>query len=236
MDPSLIVPRRARVYILLQRTFYQSKTLSRLLRRLPGWLGFGCAQVETLLRAEYISKRFQKGILGDFNSIRSALPDETGAILDIGCGMAGIDVLLYRHYQPRFQTDLYLLDYEATSFRLRYGFSTDPAGYNSLAITDQFLSVNGVPAQCRHLLQPEALESLPMKGRFRIILSLLAWGFHFPVATYLPSTYELLASGGHLVLDIKKGTNGFDQLGSLFPRPRILVETPDYARVLVVKP
>lgn len=236
MDTSLIVPRKALAFILLQRTSYQSRTLSRLLRRLPGWLSIGCVQVETLLRAKYISNRFQKGISGDFSSIQSALTDEARAILDIGCGMAGIDVMLYRYYRPRLQPDLYLLDDETTSSRLHYDFSTDPAAYNSLAITDEFLSVNGVPAQCCHLLNPASLESLPMRGRFSIILSLLAWGFHFPVATYLQSTYELLASGGHLILDIRKGTDGFDQLGSLFRMPRILIETPDYARVLVVKP
>lgn len=236
MDPPLIVPREALVYILLQRTSYQSRILSWIFRRAPGWLSMGCTQVETILRAPYISSRFQKGILGDFSSIRDALPDEARAILDIGCGMAGIDVLLHRYYQPRFQPDFYLLDLETTSSRLRYDFSTDPAAYNSLAITSQFLSVNGVPPQCRHLLTPASLESLPMRGCFSIILSLLAWGFHFPVATYLHSTYELLASGGHLILDVRKGTDGFDQLGSLYHEPRILVETPHYTRVWVVKP
>ena len=41
---------------------------------------------------------YAQDVAGDFAQMRPFLPAHASATLDIGCGMAGIDVLLSRHY------------------------------------------------------------------------------------------------------------------------------------------
>lgn len=37
-----------------------------------------------------------------------------------------------------------------------------------------------------------------------LVISLVSWGFHFPVSTYLDQVHDLLREGGRLILDLRK--------------------------------
>ncbi len=65
-------------------------------------------------------KDFTDVINKEFNEIKQWLPKKCEAVLDIGCGLAGIDVLLSRHYgAPR----LYLADQNKTDKDIHYGLA-----------------------------------------------------------------------------------------------------------------
>ena len=58
------------------------------------------------------------------------------------------------------------------------------------------LEMNGVPGVCIHKINIHD-KAFPT-GPFDVILSLLSWGFHYPVDLYLPKVLETLAPNGIL--------------------------------------
>jgi hypothetical protein len=103
--------------------------------------------------------------------IEPYLPDRVESILDIGCGMAGIDVLLKRKF-PHARLELLDGDGGIGS----YGF-TSTIG-NSRKATDALLKANGFECDKWHEVgTKEELQS-------DLVISLLSWGFHYPLSTY----------------------------------------------------
>lgn len=159
-----------------------------------------------------------------FRGIHPWLP-EGGKILDIGCGMAGIDVFLGRHYGEA--AHITLCDKQGVSREINAGFNLraeDFAHYHDFAAANALLKANGVTAdRCIDLLQ----EPFPSE-EFDVVISLLSWGFHYPISTYRPK----VKAGGLIVADIRKGTNGLDEL-SRIGSCLIVHEAKKYRRVVV---
>lgn len=109
----------------------------------------------------------------DFAQIEPFLPSQASSILDIGCGLAGIDVFLKRKYPGARLT---LLDSDGDVAVYGWGEVNNP--YGSRALAEELLMVNGVQVD----------EWLPAgtKGKLKadLVVSLVAWGFHFPLSTY----------------------------------------------------
>lgn len=110
---------------------------------------------------------------GDFAMIEPWLPAVVDSILDIGCGMAGIDVLLKRRYP---WARLILMDGEGT--RARYGWNERCEPYSSRLAAEALLAANGVASY-------EWIEAGTKRElRADLVVSLLSWGFHYPLKTY----------------------------------------------------
>lgn len=119
----------------------------------------------------------------DFYSIKPYLPDKCESILDIGCGIGGLDILLYRHYG---RVRLHLLDGETTKGR-RYGYGEEAAFYNSMKETVKTLTANGVKAEDIYIGAPDRVD---------LIVSLRACGYHWPVS--------LPCEANRVILDLRK--------------------------------
>lgn len=129
---------------------------------------------------------YQKELAEDFAAIEQHLPSEVGSILDIGCGMAGIDVYLKRKYP---KATLWLLDGDGDSFS-KYGFRRNMAPYNSKSATGAMLKANGL--EYDRWIDAGTKEKLEAD----LIVSLISWGFHYPLDTYQVS--------GLCVADLRK--------------------------------
>jgi SAM-dependent methyltransferase len=234
----LLVPDAAVKYILFQRTAYIRLPVARidsLIRRLsrqqmatPVYnLGialesrFGRGRTKTL---------YAEDMEGEYRSIRGVLPGACASVLDIGCGVAGIDVFLQRHYGDQV-IDFFLLDRSEVTTSVFYSFQSRGAFYNSLEVARTLMTMNGVPAERIHLLHATASNEIGITGKIDVIMSLLSWGFHYPVDTYLSRVHELLSDNGVLVMDVRKGSDGLKLLGGRFPNLTIVQSTPKYDRV-----
>lgn len=142
--------------------------------------------------------RYGEVIAAEYAELAPYLPEAVAAVLDIGCGVAGIDVHLARRYPD---ARLYLLDRTERAERIPYGYG-DGSFYNSLEAARELLWANGV--------DPERVETIEAPGvelpRVDLVVSLLAWGFHLPVGAYLDRLK--LSPGGRVVLDLRLGTGG----------------------------
>jgi hypothetical protein len=148
-------------------------------------------------------------IAAEFAEIEPHLPEHVGAVLDIGCGVAGIGVHLHRRYPD---ATLYLLDRSERAARIPYGYG-DRSFYNSLDAAGELLEANGVPGDRVRTVQAPGDDPLPEVG---LVVSLLAWGFHFPVAEYRDRLS--LAPGAVVVLDLRIGTSGAAAMAERFER------------------
>lgn len=141
------------------------------------------------IHAEYLPLRAALGALG-----------RTPAhVIDIGCGTAINDALLYRDFGAR----LTLVDIEETPAQY-HAWSGAGSGYAALDDAAAFLAANGVPADRITTINPRRepgrLEGLEAD----LVTSLLSCGFHYPIGDYADLFCATVARGGLVVLDLRR--------------------------------
>ena len=149
----------------------------------------GCKVVEDPAKA------WADSVLADWREVAPYLPEECKTSLDIGCGMAGFDILLHRARNPF----IYLLDRDEVDAKPRYGFGDTPSAYCKWAEVEAMMQANGVP---RGRWFPVRDSSIVI-ANLDLVTSFIAWGFHFPVGVYLHDVAKLLRPGGRLIIDIR---------------------------------
>jgi len=232
------VPSEAGEFILFQRTEYIRFSNRLPVRALAKILPFPVYNNAVKLEARWfpgrIAREYQKDMEKEFDSIRDFLPRACSSLLDVGCGIAGIDVFLNRHYHtapPR----IYLLDKSKVDRRVWYNFKPSGAFYNSLHVAKKLLLDNGVNEKNVVLLEANEKNEINVDAEFDLVLSLISWGFHYPLETYLDRVYQLLSNGGHLIVDVRKLTEGVEVLRKRFADIRIVKDEEKYQRVLAIK-
>ena len=203
------LPPGGEFYIALQRPAYAWRSGRRLKVGHDLYVRHLMRRVERR-RRDKVALAFAEGLQRDLDSLLPFLPERAEAVLDIGCGLAGIDLMLHRHYapeSPRFA----LLDREGVSTDVFYGYEDDAAHYASLGIARRLLEENGVPPEDIATFDPDR-DGYPAGRTYDLILSLISWGFHYPVSTYLDDVQRTLAPGGTLIVDVRDGTGAEDEL------------------------
>lgn len=232
------VPESAARYILLQRTEYltfTNRSLPRFIRRLIPSLDYRrWVEFEARLNAGKVIALYMTDMEKEYESIKDFLPPICSRILDIGCGIAGIDVLLYEHYSNE-GIEFFLLDKSAVEENIYYDYEEKGAFYNSLELSEETLVRNGVDRNRIHLLEASEGSGIDIEKPVDLALSLLSWGFHYPVGTYLEQVHGVLDVGGVLILDVRKGTGGLDQIREKFGHYTVVREDAKYTRVCATK-
>jgi SAM-dependent methyltransferase len=127
------------------------------------------------------------------------------ALLDIGCGLALIDVHIARRW-PHVR--VHLLDGDGTAAQDR-GFKPTMSAWGDVSAGAAMMRANAP-------LSPVIIHA---PGRFHVpvdlIISSRSWGHHYPISVYADSVLRSLNPGGLLVLDIRTGTPGLSQLAAL---------------------
>jgi SAM-dependent methyltransferase len=231
-------PTLAAKYILFQRTDYIALANSspfRTIRKVLPFITYNfMVELEAKLRSRKIIDMYFSDMKQEYDSLKHFLPANCSRILDIGCGIAGIDIYINEHYAPQ-NIEYYLLDKSKIEEKVYYMFEEKGAFYNSLDITKATLVANGINENNIHLIEATENNDIDIKQNVDIVLSLLSWGFHYPVNTYLDKVYALLNRKGVLILDIRKGTDGLDLITKKFGEYRKVLERKKYIRICAIK-
>jgi hypothetical protein len=238
----LAIPESALPFILFQRTkllalpnvrgYWRANMLIN--RFLPHWLFKQTIRWESRFRKKRVKLLYAQEIQTEYQSLRDYLPSECNSILDIGCGVAGVDALLYQHYGTP-DIHIYLLDKTQINERPYHGFSVRPTFYNSLDVAHELLVANGVPAEQVHLVEASNEFQIPISSPMDLVLSTFSWGFHYPVSAYRDQVYDLLSEGGRLIMDIRRSTDGLQTLQQKFSRISIIDQGENHQRVSAQK-
>ena len=172
--------------------------------------------LNTTLRSRAITRGYARMIHEDFEMIRPHLPADAARILDIGCGIGGLDVLLHRHYSGEPGPVIDLLDRTNPRTIPSYGFHREMEFYNALEISSAVLRDNGIPADAFRTL--DAADGEFPKGPLDLVISIASWGFHYPLSTYLDRVVGALDTGGTLILDLRRGQGQVRELELAFAR------------------
>jgi len=135
------------------------------------------------------------------------------SFLDIGCGMGFGLLALNKLYGPN--NTFVGLDRGVVDEDIFYGFEEKASAYNSFELTRTTLIQNGVPESAIRLVDIDK-EGFPSSFTFDVVTSHIAWGFHFPVATYLDNVLEVTRKGSLLLLDLRRNTDGVRVLSNHF--------------------
>lgn len=152
---------------------------------------------------EQVARLYTDELLKTYENIGAYLPSAAHRILDVGAGLAGIDAFLYQHYAS---PDIVLLDRNGIEDKSKIGYhkSAESFGaYNSFAAAEKLLIDAGVSPN-RITLHNIEFRPFPA-GPFDLILSLLSWGFHYPLATYAAAAMAALSPQGKIIVDVRKG-------------------------------
>jgi hypothetical protein len=154
-----------------------------------------------------VKRRYAAHVAEDFAGMEPHLPpvDQVHTILEIGCGMAALEVFMKRRYPD---ARLELLDGDTISNAGGAGYSDKPDVYNSRKHTELLLGANGVQVDRWHDLNTKAqLEA-------DLIISMASWGYHYPLATY--------RARGFAIVDLRRGAEP--------RRGKVIFEGPKYDR------
>lgn len=224
------IPNKAVKYILFQRTAYlvyqNNRFLNSLAIRIPFLSYNNMVSLEAWLFKNRVKRLFSGDMEREYESIKKILPENSSSVLDIGCGVAGIDVMLASHYEKLGKNvDFYLLDKTELNKKIFYGLEKIAAYYNSLEVSRDLLKANGVSNERIHTQEATGSPIFPGK-KFDLVVSLISWGFHYPVETYLDEVYALLKPGGKLIIDVRKGSGGEKLIEQKFGNIEFIFDTP----------
>ena len=227
-------------YILFQRTEYMTFTRSlpfRVMRKLIPLFNYNrMVEWEAKINSKKIIDRYLTDMEREYLSIKDFLPNNCSRLLDIGCGIAGIDIFLNQHYlNLNRDVDFFLLDKSDIEKNVYYMYEEKGAFYNSLDLAKETLVNNGIKKTSVHLIEATEKNEIKINKDIDLVLSLISWGYHYPVKTYLEKVYDLLSEGGVLILDIRKNTDGIDWLSQKFSNYRTVLERSKYLRVCAIK-
>lgn len=235
---SLQVPHNALRYILFQRTDYQLISKNSFLMKAAKILPFFSYERMVTIESKLFERRIKRLYAADMNKeyliIRSYLPEHVSSVLDIGCGIGGIDALLAAHYDFR-DIYFYLHDKTKMDLKIHYGYEKTSSFYNSLLVAKDLLVMNGVSEDFIILSEANGDEILT-QNKIDIIISLISWGFHYPIHVYLNRVRELLSQRGVLIVDVRKGTEGEKEIEKIFMETLVIFETESFIRIVARKP
>jgi SAM-dependent methyltransferase len=122
-------------------------------------------------------------------------------ILDIGCGLGVIDVLLSKHYP---NANFYLQDKSETiDLTKKYnGFNKTYQYYNNIDLLKEFVTNNGI--KTFNIIDGNDIFNTDLK--FDVIMSLLSCGWHYSLLTYLEFIKTHLSNEGILIIDVRNET------------------------------
>lgn len=226
-------------YILFQRTQYIKKSaihkaVAKVLRVFKGVESFeSMLKANVYLSSSSIKKEYQSDMLSEYESLKKDLPETAQNILDIGCGIAGLDVLISAHYDNKVNVNL--LDKSSIDGDVHYGFEKQGSFYNSLSLSKKVLMDNGVLEGNIFLQEATPKNEINFNKKFDLIISIISWGFHYPVEVYLNQVYDKLNLGGTLILDVRKESNGIELLTKKFGKYSVVMEFKKHTRVKLVK-
>ena len=156
-----------------------------------------------------------------YNSIKGNLPSRCNSILDIGCGLGILDLCIYEHYHRDNDLRFYLFDKSDYEENLYFGFEENAAFYNDLQLVEEIFSNYGI-ANDKIITMEAENENLASLTNIDLVISSIAWGFHFPVRKYVEEVNKLMHQDSVLIMDLRKGQNGIETLQNFFNVNEIL--------------
>lgn len=205
MEEKFLINDEMLKYILLQRTHYKTDKLYD------------------------VSSLYYQDVLNNFNDFSYIIPKNCKNVIDIGCGIGGINVIINKNFPG---CNFHLVDRNGKDDNVYYGYKEEASKYNNLSLTRTFLIENGIKDEHIFTYDIEKNEWIDETNKFDLIMSILSWGFHYPISTYINKIIKLMNENSILVLDIRIKTKGIEELKEYFNNVNIIKRYQKFERVV----
>lgn len=181
-------------------------------------------------RIDTIAKLYSEEIRAYLEALSPHLPKQCETLLDIGCGIGGVDVFLNDHYKDSIKKTI-LLDRTELTRDYYTSFRETAAACNSLPTAKSILEINGVDSNSIHTVDVNTAD-FPVNERIDLCISSIAWGYHFPVETYLKQVRAISHENTVLVIDIRKDTPDYEALTKLFGEYTVAIDEDKHQTIV----
>ena len=142
----------------------------------------------------------------EMDTFKDFLPRTCNNIMDIGCGLGIINILLNNFYNDK--TSFYLLDKNRIDKKIKYGFSSNYESYNDLNETKRILLENIISESSLFLFDVE--KDIKIYSKIDLVISLKSMGYHYPFETYLQLLGKCCNKNTIFIFDVSVDT--FDEI------------------------
>lgn len=160
-------------------------------------------------------ERILKSNFRSYKVMQKHLPLTCTSILDIGCGLGIMDLYLFEHYGRDKTINFNLFDKTEYPEKIHFGFKETASFYNDLNLSKKILADYGISESKVNTIEA-SIENLREIENIDLIISCIAWGFHFPVSTYVQEVYDIMNENSVLILDLREDTGGVEELSKFF--------------------
>jgi len=137
----------------------------------------------------------------EIDTFKDFLPKTINNIMDIGCGLGIINILLNKFYNNKI--NFYLLDKNRIDKKIKYGFNSNYESYNDLNLTKQILIENNVNKNNLFLFDVE--KEIQIDVKVDLIISLKSMGYHYPFESYLQLFSKCSNKNSIFIFDVSEG-------------------------------
>lgn len=214
----VLLTNQERALAALQRTdlLPHRGRLSRMIHRfgLPGFDYNSFVRKAVRQSPQAFDSKYWSIMEKEVESLLPYLPGDSRSIMDIGAGLAGIDLVLSRYLNL---DNIVLVDKSKQDRKIYYGYKQKGAFYNSLESARELLIRGGVQSEnIQMIVAPNDGVLLYPAKSIDVVISTISWGFHYPVRLYIESVNELLDEDGVLIIDVRERSGGLEELLSYF--------------------
>jgi len=164
---------------------------------------------------ESVRNLFEK----EYETIKNFLPSNALNILDIGCGLAILDIFLAQNYEkPNF----FLIDKNKVDLKIKYGFSKNYESYNNLNETKKILLANNILDE--QIFLKNAEEKIDINKKMDLVLSIKSMAFHYPLENYLDLLKRVCTKNTEFIFDISTERYQLDSLSEYFEKIDVIYE------------
>ena len=152
-------------------------------------------------QAKDISLDAENLFKSEIDTFKDFLPRTCNNIMDIGCGLGIINILLNKFYNDKIC--FYLLDKNRIDKKIQYGFSSNYESYNDLNETKRILLENNISESNLFLFDVE--KEISIDTKIDLVISLKSMGYHYPFETYLNLFKKNCNKNTTFIFDVSDG-------------------------------
>ena len=167
-----------------------------------------------------IASEAENLFISEIDTFKEFLPKNVKNIMDIGCGLGIINVLLNKFYNDK--TSFYLLDKNRIDKKIKYGFSSNYESYNDLNETKQILLENNISENRLFLFDVE--KEISIDAKIDLVISLKSMGYHYPFEIYLNLFKKNCNKNTTFIFDVSDGYFDENLFKNYFENIKIVYE------------
>jgi len=156
----------------------------------------------------------------ELNTFEKYLPSNIKNVLDIGCGLGILHILLNQKYKNK--PEFFLLDKSKIDLKIKYGFNKNYESYNDLNETRNILLKNGILEE--QIFIKNVDEEININKKIDLVISLKSMGYHYPIENYTDLFKKICTEITEFIIDISNDNYNIEYVERYFNKVQLIYQ------------